>query len=88
MTQSVPLQKIEEDNANASDSLPHRSEAMQFINFINDLLNKTFQEERGYMNELQWREYATLKPIHLSKLPVISILAISEVLILQRVQNQ
>lgn len=39
------------------------------------------------MNELQWREYGTLKPIHLSKLPVISVLAISEVFLLQRVQS-
>ena len=52
MTQSVPLQRIEEDNANASESAPHRSETVQFLSFINDLLNKTFQEERGYMNEL------------------------------------
>ena len=47
MTQSVPLQRIDEDNANTSESAPHRSDTVQFINFINDLLNKTFQEERG-----------------------------------------
>lgn len=34
------------------------------------------------MNELQWREYATLKPIHLSKLPVVSVLAVSEIVLL------